>query len=710
MTRTGTRSDMHAPQDQPRPALPAVSAALGDAAVSSDGRLLRARAGDLERVWRWTGRGLATVLIQHTGGDTPWRSGDEGHEADACDWQWPDGREPGDDALLEGLTAEVVRDDPLTADHLRVRATVRYPSVGLAVRWELWVYPGVCGMRTQLAARREGEATEARGVVEALTAARAERLPLPRLRTPKRRAGRPSHLFTHLLNSITRQAAGYYVGTQSRNRPDTPLRRTESRSGVLDETGGERYPWANLLTIHDDAAGLTLAKESHKGVNQPGYDGGDFIVGQNSLDVTGWGLRPEDVTDQWRHGWAHWLIAHGPDETDRQRAIKQFDRARYPLDPAEDLPVMANLWGSSDSRDTARDLADEHVVIEAIDRAAQLGIEVVQIDDGWQTPPGATDFDPGDWRPNRRRYPNGWRTVRDHAAKRGVGLGLWAAWTISADRLIENQREGGFRHFKIDFMDLDTYDKLHGLMRNAAALARSAQPRPRINWDMTEREPRVGTYFGREFGSVYLANRKPRWPGHCVYVPWLMLRDAWHLAHYTNLLKFQISTTNLDRCDPARSNAARHRHDYALAITLMGSPLWFCHPRELSDHAAAQFTPLLETYKQHRAKLARGIVYPVGDEPSDASWTGFQAHDDAADAGYLMIFRELHAPDAQQAIRLHHLAGCELDLHHLLTDETSIARLSDSGKLTLNIPDPADYRFLAYRVRNHRTAVDAVKR
>ena len=63
------------------------------------------------------------------------------------------------------------------------------------------------------------------------------------------------------------------------------------------------------------------------------------------------------------------------------------------------------------------------------------------------------------------------------------------------------------------------------------------------------------------------------------------------------------------------------------------------------------------------------------------------------------LFRELHAPDAQQAIALHHLAGRELDLHNLLTDETSTARVSDCGKLTLNIPDPADYRFLAYRVR-----------
>jgi len=669
------------------PPLPAVSAALGDASIATDDFTLLVRAGDLRRQWRWTGRGLATTELSHTASGTVWRAA--ATPTDACDWQLPDGTEPPPGAMIADLQCRLVHDDRFTADHIELLATVRYPTAGLELRWRLWLYPGTNGMRTQLATRRLGAAWT--GESTPVQAARADRMP------------------GSFLTDYQRWAAGYYVGTQSRNRADMPLLRTETATGPPDNSI-ETWPWANLLTLAGNTAGLTVVKESHKGVNQPGYDGGTFVVDDAGLAVTGWGLRPEDLTDDWRWGWGHWLIVHGADEIDRQRRIKQFDRARYPVDPGEDLPVMANLWGSSDSRQTARDLADEHVVLDAIDRAAEVGIEVVQIDDGWQTSPGTTDFDPGDWLPHPQRYPNGWRTVRDHADRRGVGLGLWAAWTIPAGRLVENQREGDFRHFKIDFMNLDTYDKLHGLMHKAEALARSTEPRPRINWDMTEREPRVGTYFAREFGSVYLANRKPRWPGHCVYVPWLMLRDAWHLAHYANLLKFQVSTTNLDRCDPARSNAAQHRHDYALAITLMASPLWFCHPRELTDDAAAQFTPLLKTYKQHRTKLARGIVYPVGDEPSDASWTGFQSHDHADDAGYLMIFRELSSADAERAIGLYHLAGCELDLHNLLTDEKSVARLGSAGELTLNIPDPADFRFLAYRVRRRLGETDNAAR
>lgn len=678
--------------------LPLLDVALGDASVRTEHGLLTVKAGCMHRVWRWTPRGPSTMAIFDQDRGFSVEATDHSDDTDQCDWQLPDAEPPHHDAQLVRLDAAVIREDPLTSDHLRMEMVVAHPSQGIEVKWTLWIYPGTAGIRSQHAARLTGPRPPAtRSADRAEMSSAPDPATRPDAVSPQARV---DHLpLVHPPGEIwPRLAAGYYVGTQDRNAPDTPLLRREASRTILRPGEVEDYPWANLITVEAPHAAITVVKESHKGVNETGYATGSFQVGQFSLNVTGWGLRPSDLVEaSWHAGWATWTLLHAPGEFQRQRAIKQFDRQRYPIDPAQDLPTMVNLWGSSDSAEAARDLADEAVVLDAIDRAAQIGIELVQIDDGWQTPPGSTTFSEGDWRPHPERYPKGWTRVRQRAKARGVALGLWAAWTIPAERLEENRVAGDFKHFKIDFMVLDTYAKIQGLIQRVSAVVRHADSPTRINWDLTERSPRVGTYFAREFGSVYLANRKPTWPQRIVYAPCLMLRDAWHLAHYTNLQKFQISTTNLDRCDPTRSNAAQHSPDYALAITLMGSPLWFCHPRELSDAAVAAFQPLLETYKQHRQQMARCVVYPIGNEPDDRQWTGFQAHDPTDDSGYLLIFREMNCPHRNSVIALPITDTKPRRLHRLGGANSGQVNVQDDGKVAVTLDAPGQFLFLRYQ-------------
>ena len=65
----------------------------------------------------------------------------------------------------------------------------------------------------------------------------------------------------------------------------------------------------------------------------------------------------------------------------RTRALQQFQRGRMPGGPAHRTPrFLSNTWG-----DRSRDGRISRAFIEAeIDAAARLGVEVVQIDDGWQ--------------------------------------------------------------------------------------------------------------------------------------------------------------------------------------------------------------------------------------------------------------------------------------------------------------------------------------
>jgi hypothetical protein len=99
---------------------------------------------------------------------------------------------------------------------------------------------------------------------------------------------------------------------------------------------------------------------------------------------------------------------------------------------------------------------------------AELGIDAVQIDSGWQLPPDSRgDFHPpqdNGWRPHPTIYPDGWTNIRRRAAQKGVQLGLWgAAQRISREELVANYREGGFVQWNLDFANLRDYEDVREL-------------------------------------------------------------------------------------------------------------------------------------------------------------------------------------------------------------------------------------------------------
>lgn len=136
--------------------------------------------------------------------------------------------------------------------------------------------------------------------------------------------------------------------------------------------------------------------------------------------------------------------------------------------------LLSNTWG--DRNRDAR--VCETFVLQEIDRAAALGLDTVQIDDGWQKgttvnsarPLGgvwegyyAADAD--FWTPHPERFPRGLYPVAEHAAARGVALGLWfspdssgefANWRRDAETLLRLWRTYGVAVFKLDGVKLRT--------------------------------------------------------------------------------------------------------------------------------------------------------------------------------------------------------------------------------------------------------------
>ena len=149
----------------------------------------------------------------------------------------------------------------------------------------------------------------------------------------------------------------------------------------------------------------------------------------------------------------------------RHRALMAAERRWRAYVPGRDGLLLSNTWG-----DRNRDARlNEKFMMREIAAAAELGVDVVQIDDGWQKGRTANSSaangkgvwngywasDPGFWAVDPVRFPNGLSALASAAKEKGVSLGLWfgpdssndaANWERDADLLLRYWREFGVRH------------------------------------------------------------------------------------------------------------------------------------------------------------------------------------------------------------------------------------------------------------------------
>ncbi len=658
------------------PGLPKIECSLRAAKAHTVGERLIVRTGHMQRVWQWTGRGFATREITNLSSGQVWKDG-----AVCCDWQLPDGSEP-TAAKLDAVSATVEDDDGFTSEHICVVIDISYPDRGLRLRLTVWVYPKATGIRTQLSAIRmtDAPAAESSRLQGLPPAACVERVPVG-------------------ATALRRRFFGYYNDTQRRNDTHQDLLKEEVVEHPLE--GTEWCDWASVACVENREGGIALVKESHKCVNQSGHATGGFICDRDQgLSCTGWGLEADKLSSRaYTAGWATWCLVWSGGDFEREVAFKHFDRMRYPIDPARDIYIQANTWGSTDNASDARRAACEASVLEELEVCADLGIDVLQIDDGWQVPPGHHSWQPeaNGWQPHPESYPNGWVTIRSRAKELGLQLGLWAAAVpISLDELRKNFAEGGFVQYKLDFAVLRNRSEIDALMQKVRDFIGGTDHRVRVNWDVTENAARYGYFFAREYGCIFLENRKPVRPSSVVYRPHTVLRDLWQVAKYLNLHRFQGVIQSLDRVDPNRSDAILHSHSYAVAIALMGIPLFFQETKYYTDEAKAEIRALLSVYKRHRESIYRGMVHPIGGKPNNAAWTGFQCHLPDEHCGYLMIFRERCNAEPEQSLRLRGITQNLIAVTDLLQGKTTRQCVAPDGAVSFRIDPAPGFLFLKY--------------
>lgn len=413
------------------------------------------------------------------------------------------------------------------------------------------------------------------------------------------------------------------------------------------------------------------------------------------------------------NGYPYVVVPYANGAIGLTRALHAAQRRIRPYAKERDGLFLSNTWGGG--------VRDAHVnevfLLKEIGAAAKLGVDVVQIDDGWQRGRSVNSVaangkgvwngywaaDPDFWDPDPTRFPNGFAPLVRAAAAHGLRLGLWygpdssngaANWERDANRLLAYHRDG-ISYFKIDSLKSTSATALARQRALFDALLARSGGKIVIDLDVTA-EIRPG-YFGlMDAGTVFVENRHPTrhryWPHHT-------LRNLWSLSQVVDPVRLRMEVANPDAGAELYANdplaPALWRADTLFASVMLSSPLGWFENSALSDRRTDEMRPLVATWKRERANLHAGWTHPVGAKPDGIAWTGFVTEGADGDALYVLLFRELTEN-----------ADFTLDLSPYLPSEWRLGeplRLGGRGTATLNgnrlsveVPDKLDYIWLKF--------------
>lgn len=671
----------------PAPGITA-EAGLDTAKATFRDGVLTITTGAMERVWIWTGKGLATVGLRDSHNGQVYAKAQATH---ACDWDLPGLVDDQTSGELTDVRAQVADDDGFSGNHVEVVCTVRYAAAELEVQHVVWAYPGAPGVRVQLrvkglpgyhpkAARVADKPFNSYGSTQLAPGARGDFLPLD------------------LAGPNSRRYWGYYNDPGNRLPQDKPMLEEKVITG-FPLFQAEVVSWASGVAVQYGAPGaehgVIVVKESPKAVNQAAHLTGSFFTSAAGIAVTGWGLDPEEITSgRFRECWATWSIVYHGGNDGLQLALKRFDAARYPVMPQRDLFILSNTWGPANPH--GGQFTAEEFVLREIAAAGNLGIDVVQLDDGWQQSgdgPDASNFRP--------KYANGWQDIRAAAAQAGVRLGLWVAIrnanTVEMTRAVDDL---GYVTWKADFDHLASRGDYEARLGKYREVMKHAWGKTQFTLCPEYADPRYGWYFAREYGSIYFQNIQEGLPIHLTFVPYQVLRQHWLMARYFPSNKLQVMLQNPRRTRQDVSDASEHSHGYCFAMGLPFVPQFFQSAQYLDRDGQRELTGLIKVYKAHRADIFTSITFPIGDEPDNASWSGFQMISTSLpNSGHLLLFRERHNAAPEHSIALKFLAGKTLVLTDAISGETRTVRAAADGSVDFAIAKSADYRLYAYQLK-----------
>ena len=378
------------------------------------------------------------------------------------------------------------------------------------------------------------------------------------------------------------------------------------------------------------------------------------------------------------------VLTYAGGEFGRIRVLHEYQQAQRPDTVGHWTPrFLSNTWGDR-NRDSR---VCETFVLAEIEAGARLGVDVVQINDGWQQGTtvnsaqaqelngvwqGFRSANPEFWKPHARRFPHGLEPVVRAAAEKGVGLGLWFApdsaddfahWELDAATVLELHRQHGIDHFKIDGVQAERHTGMNNLRRFFDRLLEKSEGRIVLDLDVTA-GVRPGYFGALPTGPLFVENRYTDWHR---YWPHQTLRNLWKLSRWVDPRRLRMEWLNHERHDDLYPEdplaPARYAPDALFATVMFANPLgWF----EVSNLPTTYFTlaaPLVHKWREARSRLFAGIVVPLGSAPDGFAWTGFVSVAEDGRSCDLLVFRELN-PGARHIFHIPnvHSDGCRVEI------------------------------------------------
>ena len=493
----------------------------------------------------------------------------------------------------------------------------------------------------------------------------------------------------------------------------TCVDQTDTRDNLLDVS--ERllmdYDWiysvaATTLDCRDMVTGdgLVYVRIAPMPLSRPGQPD-DFIV-----DGTKRRLAPIP------NGYPLAELVYRGGEAGRQRTVVAFQRALRPYRPGRDGILLSNTWGAGngDSR------ICQDFLLREIEAGAKMGVDVIQIDDGWQHGRTANSrkqanagkkkvwngywaADPDFWTEDRERFPDGLDLLVKKAAEKGMRFGLWfgpdssdeaANWQKDADCLLDYHSRLGIDYFKMDSMKL--YSPL-ALRRNRQMFDRMLEKsdgKMVFDLDCTA-EIRPGFFGLIDIGPLFVENR---YTVKTVYWPHHTLKNLWDLSHVIDPVRLRLEFNNPDTNHKVYGDSplshAKYRPDALFATVMAASPLAWMELSDVSEKSIAAIAPLVRRWKAERARWHGGVIHPAANRPDGVAWTGFVSEAADGQGGYALLFRELNAK-ADYALDLEPVFGTRIAAAEVIGGRgTAQVR---GGQLAVTVPEKLDFVWVKLR-------------
>lgn len=495
---------------------------------------------------------------------------------------------------------------------------------------------------------------------------------------------------------------------------------TDRRNNLVQEYqqllyNGESRLKGNLLFIDDVLSdhGFFILKEAPTAEAQLAYPGFDFLVRWGTVQAAGIGVLPQDMSEEeWVrcYGFVTGVTANG--KLGKLQALRTYQQNLRTHVPGRDNMVLLNTWGDrSQDKKIGLDFS-----LNEIKAAYRLGITHFQLDDGWQTGRSAAsalakgsfegiwkrrDY----WEPDITKFPDGLGPLVALGKKLGIEVCVWfnpsqdssyVHWRDDAGALISLYKKYGIRTFKIDGVQvLDKQSDIH--MRNMLdSIMKVTDNQAVFNLDVTAGK-RYGYHYFNEYGNIFLENRYTDFGS---YYPYWTLRNLWMLSRYVPAQNLQIEfLNNFRNTDKYAENdllaPSTVSFEYEFALTMMAQPLAWMEASGLPEEAFS-ITPVIKKYVALQTDVHAGQIFPIGEEPTGSSWTGFQSIQDGH--GYLLVIRERNG-QRSHAVQTWLPAGKKVKLQaELGQGKNTVAKVDKEGRVTFTLPEANNYALYRYQI------------